>query len=186
VNIPGLPALNVDEYYWVMNVIYREGYVLSKYTIAKKYQPKRICEIGVHAGISALCFLAASPSAEYVGIDIQPDGVVEQTREKLISLGYNSKIIITDSQKLTELPEPPYDFIHVDGDHTPEGAYHDTAIAWKALTYDGVLLVDDCHNMQVVRGVTAAIHDAPTDLVDWSYDDDGVGTMVVQRRPRGR
>ena len=189
--IHGLPLWDADHSAWGMDEKYREGYVRSKHHIAQKYQPRRICEIGFYSGIAAKCFLAASPTAFYQAIDNkeaednQGISVVEPAYRNLLDLGYTAHLLVADSQQLTELVNAPYDFIHVDGNHAPECAQHDVELAWKSLTPDGVLLVDDCHNMQVVLGVAAALNPI-TDLLEWSYYPEGVGTMVIQRAPRIR
>jgi len=190
-NIPGLPPWDAHHFLWGMDSKYRQGYVRSKYQLASIYHPRCICEIGVYAGISACCFLAASPNAVYLGFDNmeaernQGITIVDTTRNLLQSLGYHSTIHIADSQSLTELPGQ-FDFIHVDGCHQTACAQHDTEIAWRALTSDGVLLVDDCHNMMVTAGVCRALLDAGTDLLQWEYYPEGVGTMVIRKEPRVR
>jgi predicted O-methyltransferase YrrM len=189
--VPGLPPWDAHHSLWGMDEKYRQGYVSSKHMLAQSYHPRRICEIGVYSGIAAKCFLAASPSATYLGIDNleaqsnQGLSLVEPAIQQLRDLGYAASLLVVDSQQLTDLPDPPYDFIHVDGNHAPAAAQHDVEMAWRALTPDGVLLVDDCHNMQVVVGVAAAL-DPITDLLDWIYIPEGVGTMVIKRAPRVR
>ncbi len=190
-NIHGLPPWDAHHSIWGMDTKYREGYVRSKYQLACMYRPQRICEIGVYSGIAAKCFLAASPTAHYLGIDNksaetnQGLSIVEGAYRQLLDTGYHAKLLVADSQVLTDLPDPPYDFIHVDGCHQTVAAMHDTEMAWRALTPNGILLIDDCHNMDVVAGVAAAL--APTtDLLNWAYYDDGVGTMVIHREGRTR
>jgi len=189
-NIPGLPPIDAPHSIWGMDSKYRDGYAQSKYQLALQYRPQRICEIGVYSGIAARCFLAASPSADYLGIDnkeaesSQGISIVEEAYQGLLDLGYHARLLVIDSQQLTELPGQ-FDFIHVDGNHAPQCAQHDVEIAWKSLTDNGVLLVDDCHNMQVVVGVAAALNPL-TDLLNWSYYDEGVGTMVIHKNPRVR
>jgi predicted O-methyltransferase YrrM len=174
-----------------MDEKYRHGYVKSKYQLASMYRPQRICEIGVYSGIAAKCFLAASPTALYQGIDNkeaeinQGISIVDEALAELRSLGYKAHLYVGDSQQMTELIGGIYDFIHVDGNHAPECAKHDVELAWRALTPDGVLLIDDCHNMQVVVGVATALHPL-TDLLDWAYYEQGVGTMVIHKAPRIR
>lgn len=190
-NIPGLPSWDAPHSVWGMDDKYRLGYVTSKFDIALAYQPKRICEIGFYSGIAAKCFLAASSKAFYQAIDNkeaeinQGISVVEPAYRDLIDLGYSAHLLVADSQQLTELVNAPYDFIHVDGNHAPECAQHDVELAWKSLTPNGVLLVDDCHNMQVVLGVAAALNPI-TDLLEWAYYPEGVGTMVINRSQRVR
>src|SRR5215469_18824935 len=45
-------------------------YYRMKWAIARVLQPRSILEIGVRFGYSALAFLNASPSARYLGIDL--------------------------------------------------------------------------------------------------------------------
>lgn len=190
-NVPGLPPWDAPHAVWGMDEKYRVGYVTSKYMIAWGHEPKRICEIGFYSGIAAKCFLAASPTAFYQAIDnkeaevAQGISIVEPAYRDLIDLGYTAHLLVADSQQMTELVNAPYDFIHVDGNHASECAQHDVELAWKSLTPDGVLLVDDCHNMQVVLGVATALKPI-TDLLEWTYYPEGVGTMVIHKAPRIR
>src|SRR5271163_2412703 len=48
-------------------------YYRTKWAIAAVLQPKRILEIGVRFGYSAMAFLDACPSASYLGIDINAE-----------------------------------------------------------------------------------------------------------------
>jgi len=189
--ILGLPPLDADNALWNMPPSFRREYTLSKYAIACEFRPRRICEIGVFTGISAKCFLAASPQAEYVGIDNKRDqngmGVeaVEHARRDLQALGYRATIHILDSQALDRLPDPPYDFIHVDGDHSRAGAAHDIRMAWAAATDDGVILVDNGHDMGVAAGVFDALFDLTygTHLIDWRYYSGKCGNLLISKRP---
>jgi predicted O-methyltransferase YrrM len=189
--IPGIPPFDADHWQWNMDSKYRRGYIESKFEIALRHKPKRICEIGFYNGISAACFLAASPKAMYTGIDNKQDeqsqglSILAPAWDRLLNLGYDVAILEADSQKMLRLPNPPYDFIHIDGNHHPDGAKHDVEICWPALTDDGVLVIDDCHNMDVVAGVSAALYPI-TDLLNWYYCDEGVGSMVIFREPRPR
>ena len=53
-------------------------YYEVKHAIAKRLQPKSICEIGVRAGYSAYAFLSAAPAAEFLGIDWGTAGSVDE------------------------------------------------------------------------------------------------------------
>ncbi len=190
VAIRGLPEFDADDNIWNMAEKWRKEYVAVKYSIAKLLQPKRICEIGVYSGIAALSFLAACPDAEYIGIDNlnaeQGRGVqiVSKTKKLLDILGYKNTILIRDSQRLAFLPEGPYDLIHVDGDHSREGARHDVMIAWYALTPSGCILVDNGHDPSVCAGTFSAMLDLlGNKLFNWSYLEDSVGNILIHREP---
>jgi predicted O-methyltransferase YrrM len=190
--ILGVPAFDAPDTVWNMPVSFRQEYIASKYAIACEFRPRRICEIGVFTGISAKCFLAASPQAEYVGIDNKYAerglGVeaVEHARRDLQDLGYKAFIHILDSQRLDRLPDPPYDFIHVDGDHDRACAAHDVTLAWHALTDDGVILVDNGHDMGVAAGTFDALYQLRMPnhpLVDWRYYSGKCGNILITKRP---
>jgi predicted O-methyltransferase YrrM len=190
VSVKGLPPFDADDSYWNMAEKWRKEYVTIKYSVAKVLQPRRICEIGVYSGIAALSFLEACPSAEYVGIDnlysensrgIQ---VVSETRKILNTLGYNSTILIEDSQTLGSLPWAPYDLVHVDGCHTREAAKHDVILAWHALTPSGYILIDNGHDPSVCAGTFDAMHELLEGrLFSWCYFEDSVGNILISKEP---
>jgi predicted O-methyltransferase YrrM len=184
--IPGLPPYDAPDSQWNMGYCYRHQYVDIKYRIAEQFKPTRICEIGVYSGIAACCFLAASPTAEYIGIDNCRDEqgqdivIVEHTRELLTGLGYRSEIIIADSQQMTELPGQ-FDFIHIDGDHSRDGACHDMLMAWRAVTPTGHILIDNGHDMGVCAGIFDAMYQLTRGLLRWNYFEDSVGNILIYR-----
>src|SRR5271156_5045695 len=93
-------------------------YYRTKWAIAAVLQPKRILEIGVRFGYSAMAFLDASPSAYYLGIDINDntyggcqDGVYwASTQLKHRAADF----LIADSLAFDQWPGGRYDLIHVD------------------------------------------------------------------------
>lgn len=164
------------------------GYSHFKYAVAKAISPARICEIGVCTGQAAFAFLAACPTAEYVGIDAlyedRARGVsfVERTGEILQTKGYRSRILIANSQEMTELPDTPYDLIHVDGCHLRHCVAHDVRIAWNALSLSGFILVDDTHNALVCAGVFDALAEISSGDFDWAYfEDTWTGSILISR-----
>jgi len=185
--IPGLPALDASDDLWNMAEVYREPYVHTKYTIAARLQPRRICEIGVYSGIAAMCFLAACPDAQYVGIDnlsaerLRGIMVVTPAIGRLRDLKYDVVLHIADSQSHTALPDPPYDLVHVDADHSRTGAWHDVTLAWEALRLGGHLLVDNGHDRNVAAGTFDALAGLTTHLLDWEYLSEGVGSILVRK-----
>lgn len=49
----------------------------------------------------------------------------------------------TMTQTFLETTEELFDFVYVDADHTPEGAYQDGALSWKVLNVGGIIAFDD-------------------------------------------
>ena len=120
----------------------------AKWRIAQKYQPKTIFEIGVMTGYSAHAFVTGSDCAEvYVGWDADDRKCyggpwLYWARLLLDTLRVKWEITEVDSQKAEKVVEQ-YDLIHVDGDHTYEGCFHDMSICWPAVKPGGVMVVDD-------------------------------------------
>ena len=121
-------------------------YYRTKWAIAAVLRPKRILEIGVRFGYSAMAFLDACPFASYLGIDINseanggyPDSVfwaARQLRHRKASF------LIADSQAFDRWPGERYDLIHVDGQQDGKGTIHDLSMALRQANYvllDGYL-----------------------------------------------
>jgi predicted O-methyltransferase YrrM len=120
-----------------------QPYYKLKWAIANVIKPKRILEIGVRFGYSAMAFLNASPTAEYVGIDANlPEyggeiGALDWAKAQL----QHEKVLLVEenSQDLTEFPGGIYDLIHVDGQQDGDGFYRDMQ---KAVRQARFILVD--------------------------------------------
>ncbi len=185
-NIPGLQPYDGNDQYWNMGAQFRESYVDIKYRTALRFKPKRICEIGVWSGVAAMCFLAACPDAEYVGIDNEGldkawgTSYVANTNPNLQSLGYKSQVIIAKSDDLAELPGQ-FDFIHIDGDHSRGTACSDMILAWKAITPDGHILIDNGHDTGVTAGIFDAMYVLTNGLFMWEYFPESVGNILIYR-----
>lgn len=137
---------------------YKEYYKV-KYKMCKEQNPKVIAEIGVRAGYSAWTFLQACPDARYIGFDANngthggkggEDGTFFAWTKKILS-GYDYELIEMDTQKTNDLGISDVDFFHVDGDHTVEGVQHDLDLAFKALSKDGLMVVDDIIYIESVK-----------------------------------
>jgi hypothetical protein len=124
-------------------------YYEIKHAIAARLQPVSICEIGVRAGYSAFAFLSAAPRAKFLGIDQGTHGVADiheasscATNARRI-LGEQAQFLWRNSRALRALPLInglyPYEFVHVDADHTFAGCSHDLMLARDAQ----YILVDD-------------------------------------------
>jgi len=152
--------------------IYKDYYRI-KYDIAKDLNPKRILEIGVRAGYSAISFLSAAPEAEYVGLDAENGthgggGGPWMWWAKELLYSYNATFIECDTQEIQSVDKGKFDLIHIDGDHTTEGALHDMEICWSSVNTNGIMLVDDYDYIKDVnRAVKHFQKNHPK--VQWEY-----------------
>lgn len=119
--------------------------------IGRACRPCRFGEIGVRFGYGLASIARGSvddyrePHAlELYGWDAEKyvPGSMAIAKDNLKGLGtfHVQKI---DTQELGDLGCPPLDLIHVDGDHSLDGAYRDMFLGWRALRKGGVMLVDD-------------------------------------------
>lgn len=140
----------------------------TKHDVASRVRPKTIGEFGVRAGYSAYAMLSAAPDASYDGYDVDDvvlfsePGAIEHARDLLSSFSYT--IHIVDTNVLTKIP--PFDLLHIDGDHSYDGCMHDLVLA----DMSGVrwILVDDYGNGETVKSA-----------VDTFVDCEGLGVEVV-------
>ncbi|BDA75728.1 hypothetical protein CAL7716_098940 [Calothrix sp. PCC 7716] len=118
-------------------------YYKLKWAIANVLNPSSILEIGVRFGYSAVAFLEASPSAKYVGIDLDTNsyggvkGAIDWARQ--ITQQYSTEFIVADTQSMEFFPGDVYDLIHVDGQQDGDSSFHDLKLAIKQARY---VLVD--------------------------------------------
>src|SRR5438477_11758442 len=83
-------------------------YYRLKFCIAKVLQPESILEIGVRFGYSARTFLEASPSATFLGIDLDSDsfggevGALDWARQ--ITATFQAEYLVADSQEMKRFP----------------------------------------------------------------------------------
>lgn len=139
------------------------------YTYAKAQKPRRILEIGVYKGYSAVMFVSAHPRLEELWlVDSGAYGVRLTTaaltikrawdaaaKDEGLTHGRTIVAIETNTGNVENLwgrEEPGagmghlqehFDLINVDGDHTEAGAYHDLQLTWPLLKTGGLLVMDD-------------------------------------------
>jgi hypothetical protein len=161
----------------------RSDYERLKFSVAKVLQPKIIVEIGVRAGVSALAFLAACPTATYIGYDNGRDAAAHGIDYRTATLaefrrqGYTADIVVRDSQTMQRFPD--CDLVHIDGDHCFHAVRHDFVLAW----YSGAkwILCDDASDAAVAAGIFYALHyDLRRGTVPWAYFPVATGSILVR------
>jgi Methyltransferase domain len=182
---PSLPYFPADSPFYLEQ--YRVGYACFKREVARVLAPKSILEIGIGCGIGALAMMdGAPPHTLYVGIDnnearfpttpaIVPTEFVSQWMSER---GYQHNLIVADSQSLTSIPHA--DLVHVDGDHSREGARHDVRLAWESGA--AWILCDDARDSSVCAGVFDALSiDLHRGSVEWAYfNDTWTGSVLIR------
>jgi len=131
----------------------------EKFQILSTLQPCCVLEIGCRCGYFAATVLSACPQATYTAIDADLDadggwaGAPALAQDMLARyFPGRATITIANTQELTEL-EGNFDLVHVDGDHSYQGALHDLHLAEKVTNW---VLVDDVDH---IEGVGRAMKD---------------------------
>lgn len=114
-------------------------------TLHKKY----ICEIGFNAGHSVLHMLLVNPDAEYTLFDLGEHSYSKPCLEHIRLLFPNTKIEMFwgDSREtmldyLSNSSHKTFDFIHIDGGHTPEIFEKDWANSYSLVKDNGIIIFD--------------------------------------------
>lgn len=126
------------------------------YSVSRTIAPRRIIELGTHAGAGADAYISGTPDAEYLGIDQFDDGVLRgmvhrvsgvpwQPRQVAIQLfearGFTQyRLVQADLRSMDKLPSPS-DFVVVDAAHDFANAYADLRLALTAMP--SFIFVDD-------------------------------------------
>jgi len=178
----------VSSEFWLSERIYEDK--LRKYEIAKKYNSKKIAEIGVRYGYSGYAFLSASEDSHYYGFELpignrRSGGVrgvdtIPWVRENFMSIFGKERISFyhINSQEILEYPTT-FDLFHVDANHSYNGCFHDCVTGLYSLTPGGVLLVDDQDNGTVAKS-TAGFLQMFTGNIKESYLN-GTDYVIIKK-----
>lgn len=153
--------------------------------IAKAAKPRSVLEIGVKHGYSLVSMLRGySGITCIVGLDLQtyyPDSQ-RLARENLWAAGYRDRLElpVASSHGYSKKFEPLalFDLVHVDGDHTYEGACQDIAEYWPRVQKGGVMIVDDLQCWDVMKAILDTVPGCPG-VTDRFYVPTGTGWIVV-------
>jgi len=130
-------------------MVARTQYYNYYYSYGKTWKPKRIFEIGVRFGYSALAMCMGAEPEEFVGIDNQfygPDSnrIAEDVlRRYLPDLKITILDLDTQSQVLPDLGK--FDLLHLDAAHHEEGVENDVSVALGIANSGAHIIIDDCN-----------------------------------------
>jgi predicted O-methyltransferase YrrM len=130
------------------------------YSLICGLKPERVLEVGTHIGASTLYIARALkhavPHGHVTTVDIldvndpaagswKKVGLKQAPRDFASQLGCLDRItfIAQPAQEFMALGGEGYDFIFLDGDHTPRAVYEEMAAALKILRPGGVILLHD-------------------------------------------
>lgn len=152
-----------------------------------EHHPKRILEIGVRTGLSICQLLSAyidtSIIEKIVLCDVWNDGFTSPELVKLniqtlnIPVLDKTEFIIGDSKvEIPKLIGQQFDWILVDGDHTPENALIDLENVKQLIAKDGVIVFDDIDpDGMSLASVWHEFMNKYKDEFEWHEDYNGKG-----------
>lgn len=142
------------------NISLSEGIELFK--IIKKYNPKKLVEIGFAVGISTLFMLCALEN-DAILYSVDPYQKIQWNKFGLINVNN-----LLDEQKLPKKmhkfiedysinffkkEDRSYDLVFIDGDHSYEGTMIDLYGADKVLKKNGLMIIDDVLHYDVKKSL---------------------------------
>lgn len=165
------------------------------YAVSKTIAPRKIVELGTHAGSGADAYMSAAPDAEYVGIDQFEDGVLHDVvhqvngtpwqpqqiaRQLFEARGFkNYELIKTDLRSMETLPFLS-DFVVVDAAHDFDNQYADLKLALTAKP--AFIFVDDADDgFGVVPAIKKFLDDDLEGQVDYFCGISYIGGGLVIR-----
>lgn len=194
-----IDRLIIDEIALPLNDIYGDE-VYTEYNsdymgLARKYRPKRIFEIGVRYGYTAICMMLAmhklrgAPKPEFVGIDDESYHAGSCARanehfERLVPWA-NARCIKCRSFDGLPADIGTFDMIHIDGHHEAHAILNDAPKAWPLLNPGGIMIFDDamegCSVFQGIQQFLDGFRDGP-EVVEYQYYPDNLRHHVYLRK----
>lgn len=102
----------------------------------------KFLEVGFNAGYSSMLLALARPDASLLAVDLGEHLYTTPCFEKLKSQ-YKISLMLGSSHDLLKTLEGPFDFIHVDGDHSASGCREDLKDCLRLCRPGSILVVDD-------------------------------------------
>ncbi len=153
--------------------------------------PQSVLEVGVRDGDSLCAILTGSGvvhrlalcdtwGATHGGTDRRSHAHIEQM---LAARGYGGEVQWLDGPSGELLPTilPPwFDLVHIDGDHSTEGALRDLRLAWPLCAK--VLVVHDIFMGQVWTAVSTFLSEQRATIATVQMSAEDSGTLAMWRR----
>ena len=161
----------------------------TKFALARLLRPRRLLEIGVRTGYSALAFLLAVPEASFLGIDANREthggfrGAIGHARRVLEP--FHAEVREQTSADYAETVSPVahaarFDLIHIDGDHSLSGCSFDLRLARRIGGRH--LLVDDYDAIPDVRDACDQFsHEFADEYTRIAVDDGHHGAVLFTK-----
>jgi len=149
------------------------------------HKPRRILEVGVRTGLSICQLMSAyidySVIEKVVLCDLFNDGYTSPELVKINLKALNIPInkvefLVGDSRELIPKLTDKFDYILVDGDHTPDGALSDLTNVYPLIDQGGVIVFDDItEDGMGLLHVWNDFKSAHQDEFEWHEDLNGKG-----------
>lgn len=157
------------------------------FAVSKTIAPRKIIELGTHAGSSADAYISATPDSEYLGIDIfgeatrhddgSPWKPYEVAQKLFEARGFNHyELLKADLRALDKLPSNS-DFVVVDAAHDFENEYADLKLALTATPE--FIFVDDVDGEEAKLAVHKFLSEDLKGKVDYTAKIDYIGGGLV-------
>jgi predicted O-methyltransferase YrrM len=158
------------------------------YAVSKTVSPRTILELGTHAGSSADAYISATPTAQYIGLDLFGDSVhqvdktpwrPQEVAERLFASRRftNYRLIKANLRELERLPANA-DFVVVDAAHDFENEYADLRLALSAEPQ--YIFVDDSDDPQQAQpAIDRFLRDDLSNSVDFLLPINYIGGGLV-------
>jgi len=150
-------------------------------------KPMSVLEIGVRLGYSLISmFRGYDGILKIVGVDLQADVEDSQrkARENLVAVGYKKELElpVVGSRWIKSFgSNVHFNLVHVDGDHSREGAREDIRMAWPKVAPGGILVADDAEYAPGVKEGVEEIKPKLPGLGQNFYVDTFRGWWVAQK-----